>query len=135
MKKILVALIVLALIGAAVGYYKYDQRVEKSLEHNKPDVVLSADQLIQDYEQDEKKADEKYLGKVLEVSGKVTEITKEEGKKKVHLEALNSISTVVFDFDESISIGNMKAGDNVRLKGKCTGYLGDVILNQSSVVQ
>jgi hypothetical protein len=134
MKKILVALIVLALIGAGFGYYLYNKPVE-SLEHKKADVVISADQLVKDYESDEKSANQKYLGKVVEVSGKVTEITSEEGKKKVNLETSNPISTVICELEESLNTGNLKKGDDVKMKGMCSGYLSDVILVQSSIVK
>ncbi|MFZ1677239.1 MAG: hypothetical protein WAT91_08200 [Saprospiraceae bacterium] len=135
MKKILITLIVLAVIGASYGYYIYVQPVEKSMENTKADIVITADQLIKDYEANESEADKKYLGKVLEVNGKVTEVTTEEGKKKIILETSNPISAVIFDFDESINTGNIKTGDNVRLKGRCTGYLSDVILVQSSIIK
>ena len=134
MKKILIALIVLALIGAAFGYYLYNKPVE-SLEHKKADVAISADQLLKEYESDEKAANDKYLGKIVEVSGKVIDITNEEGKKKVNLETSNPISAIICELEGSGDTGNLKAGDDVKMKGKCTGYLSDVILVQSSIVK
>ncbi len=134
MKKILISLVVLALIGGGIGYYMYNKPVE-SLEHKKADVMVSADQLLKEYESDEKTANEKYLGKVVEVSGKVADITNEEGKKKVNLETSNPISSIICEMEEKMSTGDLKAGDNVKMKGMCSGYLSDVILVQSCIVK
>ncbi|MBK9982930.1 MAG: hypothetical protein IPP15_11005 [Saprospiraceae bacterium] len=133
MKKILITLIVLAVIGASYGYYMYNKPVE-SLENKDADVTISADQLIADYESDEKTANEKYLGKVVVVSGKIAEITNEEGKKKVNLETSNPISAVICEMEENKKTEKLKAGDMVKVKGMCSGYLSDVILVQSVVV-
>ncbi len=133
MKKILITLIVLAIIGASYGYYMYNKPVE-SLEDKEADVTISADQLIADYEADEKTANEKYLGKVVVVSGKITDITNEEGKKKVNLETSNPISVVICEMEENKKTNNLKAGDMIKVKGMCSGYLSDVILVQSVVV-
>ena len=134
MKKILISLIVLSVIGVGIGYYMYNKPVE-SLEYKKADVVISADQLIKEYESDETAANEKYLGKVIEVSGKVADITEEGGKKKVSMETSNPMSAVICEMEEKMSTGDMKAGDNVKMKGMCSGYLSDVILVQSNVVK
>lgn len=133
MKKILITLIVLAVIGASYGYYMYNKPVE-SLENKEANVTISADQLIADYEADEKNANDKYLGKVVMVSGKIAEITNEEGKKKVNLETSNPISAVICEMEESKKTEKLKAGDMIKVKGMCSGYLSDVILVQSVVV-
>ena len=134
MKKILVPLAILALIGAGIGYYMYNKPVE-SLKHKKADVSTSADQLLTEYEADEKTANEKYLGKVVEVNGRITGITNEEGKNKVILETSSPMASVICEMEESMNMSDLKAGDNVKVKGMCTGYLSDVILVQSSVIK
>ncbi len=133
MKKILITLIVLAVIAASYGYYMYNKPVE-SLENKEAEVTISADQLIADYESDEKAANEKYLGKVVMVNGKITDITNEEGKKKVNLETSNPISAIICEMEENKKTEHLKAGDMIKVKGMCSGYLSDVILVQSVVV-
>ena len=134
MKKILIPLVALALVGAGIGFYMYNKPVE-SLEHKKADVTVTADQLLSDYESDEKAANDKYLGKVVEVSGKVASIANEEGKVKVSLETSNPISSVICELEDKMITGELKAGDDVKMKGMCSGYLSDVIVVQSSVVR
>jgi hypothetical protein len=134
MKKVLIALVVLVFVGAGIAYYMYNKPVA-SLEHQTADVTVSADQLIQDYESDENTANEKYLGKIVEVSGKVSGVTQEEGKHKVSLETSNPMSAVICELEDHLKSGDLKSGDQIKMKGKCSGYLNDVILVQSSIVK
>jgi hypothetical protein len=133
MRKVILFLLVLGVIGAGIGYYMYNKPVA-SLEKKKPDVEVTASQLITDYEADETKANETYLGKLVQVSGKVVDITLEDGRKKIHLETPNPISLIICELEAGKETGALKAGDEVKVKGLCSGYLSDVILVQSSLV-
>lgn len=134
MKKIIIPLIALAMIAAAVGFYMYNKPVE-SLENKKPDVTINAEQLLADYEENEQLANDKYLGKVVQVNGKVAEISTGEGKSKIHLETSNPISVVITELDEGNTAEGLKIGDQATIKGMCSGYLSDVILVRSSVIK
>jgi len=133
MKKVLILLLALGVIGAGVGYYMYNKPVA-SLENKKADVVATAAQLIADYESDEKAADEKYLGKVVQVSGKVIDITTAEGKTKIQIETPNPIAVIICELEPGAEHGSVKAGDDIVVKGMCSGYLSDVILVQATIV-
>ncbi len=133
MKNIIIAVVVLFTLGAGVAYYMYNKPVA-SLESKKADVSVSADQILADYESDEKTANDKYLGKVVEVKGKVATITSEEGKHKVQLETSNPIALVICELEEGKDALALKVGEDASIKGLCSGYLSDVILVQSTVV-
>ena len=134
LKKLLIAFVLLVFIGAGYAYYMYNKPVE-SLDRKDADVTITADQLIKDYEADENTANQKYLGKVVIVSGKITDITTEDGKKKINLETSNPISAVICEMEENHKTEDLKAGDNVKIKGMCSGYLSDVILVQSIIIK
>lgn len=134
MKKIILFILVLGVIGAGVGYYLYNMPVG-SLENKKADAAVTADQLVVAYEADEKAADAAYLGKVLEVKGKVSGITEEDGRRKIQLETSNPISMIICEMEDGSETGNIQAGDEVSIKGRCSGYLSDVILVQSILVK
>lgn len=134
MRKIFLFLLVLGMMGAGVGYYMYNKPVA-SLENKKPDVEVSAAKLISDYEADEKAANETYLGKVVEVAGKVAAIAVEEGKTKVQIETGNPMSMIICELEDGSEAGALKDGDEVKIKGMCSGYLSDVILVQASLVK
>lgn len=134
MRKLVIPLLVLGIIGAGIGFYMYNKPVA-SLENKKPDVIVEAAQLISDYEADEKSANEKYLGKVVQVSGKVADITTEDGKNKIILETGNPMSMIICELENGSTPVSIKAGDEVNMKGMCSGYLSDVILVQASAVK
>jgi hypothetical protein len=134
MKKVLLSLIVLGAFAAGYGYYLYNKPVE-SLERQKADVSVSASQLITDYEADEAKANESYLGKVVEVSGKIADITQDGGKNKIHLETGSPMSMVICELEGDQATESLAKGNDVKIKGQCTGYLSDVILVRASIVK
>jgi predicted extracellular nuclease len=134
MKKILLLVLALGIVGAGIGYYMYNKPVA-SLERKKADVEVTADQLIMAYETDEKAADAAYLGKVVQVKGKVSAVAQEDGTTKIQLETSNPISLIICEMEESNTITEVKSGDEVTIKGMCSGYLSDVILVQSTLVK
>lgn len=134
MKKIILSLIALGVLAAGYGYYLYNKPVEGAV-NKKADVTITATQLVSDYEADETKANAAYLGKVVEVNGKVAQVTQEEGKTKIHLESESPMSAVICEMQQPEGSASIKAGDEIKIKGQCTGYLSDVILVGSAIVQ
>jgi hypothetical protein len=134
MKKILLVLVSFGIIGAGIGYYLYNKPVA-SLENKKPAVEVLAHKLLMDYEADEKAANDIYLGKVIQVSGNVTAVVDEAGKKKIQLDAGSPMSAIICEIENGKDIGNVKAGDDIKIKGLCSGYLSDVIIVQANVVK
>ena len=134
MKKILLILLALGVIGAGFGYYLYNKPVA-SLEKKKAEVEITADQLILAYETDEKTADSLYLGKVIAVSGTISEISNAEGKLKINLETSNPISMVICEMEEGQDASSYAPGAAITIKGLCSGYLSDVIVVQSTIVK
>lgn len=132
MKKILIPVIIIGIIAAGIGYYMYNKPVA-SLEKKKADVSVTANQIIAEYEADEKAANEKYLGKVVEVSGTVSTITDEGGKVKVQLQTDNPMALVICELEDGKDAGQIQAGQQAKVKGLCSGYLSDVVLVQSTV--
>jgi hypothetical protein len=134
MKNVLISILVLGAIAAGIGYYMYNKPVA-SLEKKKADVEVTASRLVADYEADEKAADSLYLGKIVLVSGKVAAVTTEEGRNKIQIETDNPMSLVICELEGGGEAVTVKAGDEVNVKGLCSGYLSDVILVQSSIVK
>jgi len=134
MKKFLLVLLAIGIVGAGIAYYLYNKPVE-SLKNQKADVEVSAHKLITDYEADEKAANEVYLGKVVQVTGPITAIVDEGGKKKIQLDAGNPMAAIICEIENGKDIGDVKTGDVVKIKGLCSGYLSDVIIVQANVVK
>ena len=134
MRKVILILLALGVIGAGIGYYMYNKPVA-SLEKKKADVEATSDEIIAAYEADEKAADGVYLGKVVQVTGKVSGVTEEEGTKKIQLETSNPMALIICEMETGT-----EPGEEAKIKGSCTGYqsigdMGDVILVQSTLVK
>jgi hypothetical protein len=133
-KKILFTIIVLALLGGAYAYYQYNKPVA-SIENKKPDMALSANDLVAAYEEDENAANEKYTEKIIQVKGIISQIVKEGSVNKIFIQTDNPLSGVICEMEDVQDVASLKPGDEVMVKGRCTGFLSDVVLVQSSLVK
>jgi hypothetical protein len=135
LKKILVFLLIAGAIGGAVGYYLW-HKPPRTAEDEKPFATVNADALFTEFSTDEVAATAKYLNKVLEINGKVADIKKDaSGNTDVILETSDILGTVVCTLKNGANADGTEIGTTVDLKGICTGYLSDVILNQGVVLQ
>jgi hypothetical protein len=133
-KYILFALVAVGLIGLGVGFYLYN-KPQKDISKVKAELSVDAKTLYLDFEENETTANEKYLGKVIEVEGEV-----------VHVEILDNGNVIValldemfgvtctidssYAIDDSKQILQISAGQVAAFKGKCDGMLTDVVLTQ-----
>jgi hypothetical protein len=92
-------------------------------------VTIDADSLYHQYQLDEHSADLKYMGKVIEVSGKLMEI-QHSGNAEIWIVSAQAggggINCQMFPGAKP-EVPPI-AGDMVTLKGRCTGFLMDVNL-------
>lgn len=133
-KKILFAVIILAVLGGAYGYYEYNRPVA-SIEKKKADVALTASELLAAFEADEAAANSQYTEKIIQVTGVISELVSKESGNKIFMETNNPMSGVICEMEDGQEISSLKTGEKITIKGKCTGFLSDVVLVQSSLVQ
>ena len=99
-----------------------------------PDDSLSADELFNAFDADEATALSKYEGKVIAVTGEVVNITSDSSSFSVTLGAENALAGGVnCSFHDKTK--GISTGDQVTIKGRCQGFLLDVVLNNSSLVK
>ncbi|MBK8620740.1 MAG: hypothetical protein IPN79_03010 [Saprospiraceae bacterium] len=130
MKKWLLLIGLIGVIGAAVGYYMYT-KPKSAMEDQKSDVVLESAQLVAEFEADEAAAELKYLDKTIEIKGEVKEIT----DSGIILESGNDMVGVQCEFEHPEDISSVKVKDIVKIKGICTGKLLDVVLSRCIIIQ
>ena len=143
-KKLIYILLLIILVGAISGFLVwkyYINRPSKTYENEPAAYKLSASELFHDFQNDKTKADAKYLGKVIQISGILKNV-----------EQIDTIVKVVFAFsqglfgDEGIRCTILqkdaakakKLGENypITLKGYCTGFNDtDVILEKCIIVE
>jgi hypothetical protein len=122
MKKILLALFALSLVGGGVAYYFWNKPLE-SMATQKADLSIPAAQIFQAFKADETAANAQYNGKIVAVSGAVLESKTVEGVTKVTLAAGADDATVLCEFDPNTKHARtaFTAGESVTIKGECTG--------------
>jgi len=120
----------LLLVLAALGWvwHLFDKR-HQSTAGETADVTINADTLYHQYSTDEHAADQKYMGKVISVTGRLTEVQ-------------HSGNSIIWILSTQPGGGGINCqlfagtnvdpephtGDPVTVKGRCTGFLMDVNL-------
>jgi hypothetical protein len=133
MKKILIGLTLVGLVTSGVIYIMYnkphrDPATEKS-------IPISSIELFRNFEEDEAQANKLYLDKVLEISGKITEITANQDLTPIIvLETENMVFGIRCTMNDS-EITKVQVGEFVTIKGICTGFLSDVVVTNAIVVK
>jgi hypothetical protein len=130
----IIAFIVLALV-AAVIIWKYTFRPSGTdVAAEKADVIIDAAGLLQSFETNEAEANTLYLGKILIVTGTVESVSEDTLGISVYLKSSDAVAGVICSFDKkNPDVQALEKGTPASIKGICTGYLLDVVLNKCSI--
>ncbi|MBS1902485.1 MAG: hypothetical protein JSS75_02120 [Bacteroidetes bacterium] len=124
--KILIVVVVLGAIGAGYGYYQFS-RPNKDLATARPDVTVTASDLVNAYSADETAATAKYAArdKVILVRGVLKSIERDSaGTASLVLDGGMPTSVVSCQLAQA-HIGDAQwvhAGDSVSVIGSCSGF-------------
>jgi hypothetical protein len=134
MKRILIALLIAALLGGAYAWREYN-RGHESMTETKADLTASAGELYSAFSTDEAAANAKYLDKTIEISGKVSATSTEEGTTTITLFADSETGGVTCKLDPLSKHARItfQEGEQITVKGICTGYLMDVVVERAVV--
>ncbi len=115
----------------------YYNKPHINVRETKVDYTLSTINLIEEYQQDEGATDKKYSEHVLQLEGKIFEISAQQGNSVITLKDKGSESSVICQMmaEENKKMLKLKKGDNISIKGVCTGYLLDVIMVRCILVE
>jgi len=141
MKKsfIILLAVVVVIMVAAVGVYSYVFQEQKNTFDLKAEYSIKAEDLFKQFEMNEQSASAKYIDKILEVDGKILAIKEIAGNYQFSFVDENFGVTCFVDSNYAVQqkkeILNLKIGDEVKIKGKCNGYLSDVKLDRCVIVK
>ncbi|MDC1465755.1 OB-fold putative lipoprotein [Polaribacter sp.] len=129
MKKITIYILIIGLLSIFIGYTMY-HKPHINVAKKPVDIAITANILFADFSSDEKKANTKYLDKIIAVKGKVANVAFNGEKATISLQTEDDFGSVVCYLvqDELMKSTEIKEGQEVILKGICTGFLMDVIL-------
>jgi len=108
----------------------------KDLQKTKPDFVITAVSLQKAFEDEEKAATVKYVNKILEISGTIESVKTGEGNiLSVNLKTGSDFSSVICTFPPKTDSAQFKTGNQITIRGECSGFLMDVLLNNCTVIE
>ncbi len=120
----------------AAGIYLFSLK-HKDLSRVRADEVMQATELISRFETDESLASANLVDKVVEVTGRVASTeTGPEGTVTITLREEDAFSGVICTFPSlpAGTLENISTGQTIVVRGECSGYLMDVLLNNCALV-
>ncbi len=136
MKKILLGLLILVILLGIGGVYALnmsgDSVAKKDADHN-----LTASALYQEYSGNEKKGNVKFIGKTIEVSGTIAEMSEDqEGATVLMFVEPGQMEGVMCTIDKDQNTSSLELGQSVNVKAQCTGMLEmtGVVLNKGVIL-
>jgi hypothetical protein len=125
----LLVLVTAFIIGSIYGWQEFNRKHVATSEI-KPAFTKTAAELVQDFETDETSANKMYNDKVIAVQGNILKLENNDSIHNIVLKGTTAMSSVLCQFEKNDTgiFENKKEGDEIIIKGVCTGLLMDVIL-------
>jgi hypothetical protein len=124
----------IAIAGILAALYLYNLKAT-DMSKAKPDFIVTASALQKAFEDDETKASVTYINKIVEVTGKIASVKPAENKVvSISLVTDSDLSSINCTFPAINDPSVFKAGDQITLRGECSGFLMDVLLNNCAIV-
>ncbi|NVO11053.1 MAG: hypothetical protein HXX16_13915 [Bacteroidales bacterium] len=129
-----IAIVFFGLIVAIFIWLYAFRKADLSASSQRAETEIAATDLLKKFESNESEANTAYLGKVIIVSGTIDKITEDSTIVSVYIKNPEDVSGVICGFNKTmIDKSTIKLGNSIRVKGICTGYLMDVVLNKCSM--
>lgn len=133
--KFLYLIIILVVAGIIAGIHMFN-KPQKDLNREKADFVLTASELHKEFTADEPAANLKYIGKTIEITGKITSVNIEKEKAvSIILETSDKTSSVICTFRQSMDPREINTMKPATVRGELSGFLMDVLLNNCVLVK
>jgi hypothetical protein len=101
----------------------------------KPDFIITSTALQKEFEDNETTASAKYINKILEITGTISSIAKADSNNlNISLKTGSDISSVICTLSVFGDISGLKEGDEISIRGECSGFLMDVLLNNCAII-
>jgi hypothetical protein len=130
-KKYFLLTVFLLLVLVGIGAYFRYNKPTRDLTDKKADLSISAKELYKQFSENEGQANRQYLDKVVQVKGILTAVSRgEDGSLNLALDAGNPMGGVTCEMpaENAPEGANLQTGQQVTVKGQCTGILTDVLL-------
>ncbi len=136
--RIIFIVLLFALVSGAVTVYMLWNKEHADATEEKG-IAITAAQLYKVFKTDSANANKTYLGKVIQVSGTVSEVIDDEVPRFVLSVPDEMLEGVIISQDKRYtgSFKGLKVGDTAQFKGFCSGYLemSGILIKDASRLQ
>jgi hypothetical protein len=138
--KILIGLIIVGVLGFIAVYVFVYNKPHPDYEKEKTDISIPARELYTAFKENDSIANSKYTGKVLEVIGSLSKTETPEEDLTIAIivveQGMYGDQGVRFTMlpEHSKNIMNYQPGQTITLKGLCTGFNSNVVIEKASIV-
>lgn len=133
--RVFIALILLGFIGATATWLYVFKKSDSNVASRKTDVEISARDLVAHFEENESLANKDFLDKVILVKGNIESVNEDSLGISVYLKNSDDIAGVICSFSKGdVDLKKIIPGNTIKVKGLCTGYLMDVVLNKCAII-
>jgi len=136
--KIFLIILLAGLVASiSVVYYAFN-KPHRNIYSESPAYSIEAKALYAGFNKNEKLANQKYVDKVIQISGNITELFIDDNQVSIVLNDVISceLDSSIFEKNES-AINSFKKGGQITLKGKCDGYdrIMGVVLTRCFIIE
>ena len=133
--KIAVGIILLVSIGVMVALNLFHQP-HIDVKTSDAGIVISTQDILNDYQEDESLANNKYADQIIQIKGVISDISIEDGSSIIIFKDENGLSSVMCHMspEENLKVLKLKRDKQITVKGICTGYLLDMIMVRCIIV-
>lgn len=133
---LIIAILAIGLITAISVWQYVFKKSDLSVASRSVEVEISVSELVSRFESNEEMANNDFLDKVILVVGKVESVNADSLGVSVYLKDPDEMAGVLCNFSSGVvDINTISKGETLKVKGLCSGYLMDVVLNKCSLVE
>ncbi len=128
LKKYFFGIVILLVCLAGFGIYKV-MKPHHNVENENSEASLPAKVLYSEFQSNEDLAVKKWTGKVIEIKGKISSVSENENYVSIILGVTAEGGVNCSVLKKDLHPGDhFRIGEEITIKGKCTGFLMDVNL-------
>jgi len=134
MKKIIIAALIIGVLAGAYVWFFMWNKPHRTAADEEAFAKLTAHALYLEYSADEPATKAKYLDKIIQVKGELSEIKQDaSGDTELVLNTENESAHVIVTLKKGDTAAQAKTGTTIEIKGICNGYLYEEMLDQADV--
>ena len=100
------------------------------IKKSNPELVISAQEILSDYQADENLANKKYVDNLIQIKGEIADISFDNGISIITLKDISGFSSIICHMlpEANLNVLKLKKGNQIVIKGVCTGFLIDIMM-------